>query len=217
MSCVEWLHPVSRKQRRNFTQGGCERLSGTEEIASLGAAALRWLAKDALARLIVSEKCDIHWSNEAAQQLLAGQMGLECRGQVLTATDVSGQAKLRSLLQDAEQKPASICMEQPGHDGWLVLRCVGVENGANPLFCLAINLAGDGDVWRFDHLVECFGLTRAEHRVLQDLLAGYEAEALSSRNSVSIETTRSHIKSIYAKVGVNTREALFARLRGFRA
>jgi DNA-binding CsgD family transcriptional regulator len=33
---------------------------------------------------------------------------------------------------------------------------------------------------------------------------------------VSIETTRSHIKSIYAKVGVKSRERLFARLQGFR-
>lgn len=191
-------------------------MSGAEDIASLGAAALQWLEKDAHPRLIVSERCDIHWSNPAAEQLFSRQIGLESRSHVLTATEAASQAKLKSLFQQAEREPASVCIEQAGHDGWLVLRCVEVENGAGRMFCLAINRAGDGDVWQFDHLVECFGLTRAEHRVLQDLLAGHEAEALSTRHSVSIETTRSHIKSIYAKIGVNTREALFARLRGFR-
>lgn len=178
---------------------------------------LSWLDQDACPRLLVSEKFDIHWRNRAADGLLSEQIGLEGRGDVLSATDGSSQTKLKALLQEARHGPASICIDQVEHDGWLVLRCIGIESGAGLVYCLAISRAGDGGAWSFDHLDECFELTRAEHRVLQDLLAGYEAETLSARNGVSIETTRSHIKSIYAKVGVKTREALFARLRGFRA
>ena len=192
-------------------------MDSVEQIACLQAAALHWLEVDAHPRLIVTEKCDIQWHNRAAERLLSRKIGIEARGNILTAIDGSSQTQLKALLQDARARPASICIEQARHHGWIVLRCVSVECAGNPLFCLAINLAGNGDVWSFDHLVECFGLTRAEHRVLQDLLAGYEAEALSARHGVSIETTRTHIKSIYAKVGVKTREALFARVRGFRA
>jgi DNA-binding CsgD family transcriptional regulator len=183
----------------------------------LGAAVLGWLDMDPCPRMIVGEKLEIHWQNRAAERVLSEQIGLESRGDVLAATDGASQAKLRSLLQEARHKSASICIEQVHHEGWLVLRCVGVESDAKPMYCLAISRAGDGGAWTFDHLAECFELTRAEHRVLQDLLAGYEAETLSTRLGVSIETTRTHIKSIYAKVGVKTREALFARLRGFRA
>ena len=200
-----------------MAQGGAAGSRGAGEIVSLGAAALRWLEVDRHPRLIVGEKCEILWCNQAAEQLISRQIGLEARGDVLTATDGSSQIKLRCLLQEARHEPASTCIEQTGHNGWLVLRCVSVENSANSMFCLAISRAGDGEVWRFDHLAECFGLTPAEHRVLQDLLAGYEAESLSSRHAVSIETTRSHIKNIYAKVGVKTREGLFALVRGFRA
>jgi DNA-binding CsgD family transcriptional regulator len=203
-------------QRGRRVWGAAELLAGDENIW-LGAAVLGWLDRDSCPRLIVGERFDIHWCNPSAERLLAQQIGLESRGDVLTATDGASQTKLRSLLQDAQHKPASACIEQTNHDGWLVLRCVGVESGAEPVFCLAISRAADGEVWRFDHLDECFELTRAEHRVLQELLAGYEAEALSTRHAVSIETTRTHIKSIYAKIGVKTREALFARLRGFRA
>ena len=191
-------------------------LSG-DEIIWLGAAVLGWLHGDLCPRLIIGEKFDIHWRNPAAEHLLEQQIGLEARGDVLTATDGAAQSKLKSLLQEARHGPASVCIEQLHNAGWLVLRCVGVESGAKPAFCLSISRAGDGGVWKFEHVDECFDLTRAEHRVVQDLLAGYEAEALATRHGVSIETTRSHIKSIYAKVGVKTREALFARLRGFRA
>jgi DNA-binding CsgD family transcriptional regulator len=188
-----------------------------DEIIWLGTAVLSWLHGDLCPRLIVGEKFDIHWRNPAAERLLEQQIGLEARGNILTATDGASQSKLKCLLQEARHGPASVCIEQLRQIGWLVLRCVRVESDAKPMFCLAISRAGDGGTWTFDHLDECFELTRTEHRVLQDLLAGYEAETLSSRHGVSIETTRTHIKSIYAKVGVKTREALFARLRGFRA
>jgi DNA-binding CsgD family transcriptional regulator len=192
-------------------------LRKTHDNVWLGPAVLGWLEMDSCPRLIVGEKCDIHWRNQAAERLLAQQIGLEARGDVLTATDGPAQTKLKSLLQDARHKPASVCIEQTQRDGWVVVRCVGIESGARMIFCLAMNQAADGSVWRFDHLAESFELTRAEHRVLQDLLSGCEAEALSTRHGVSIETTRTHIKSIYAKVGVKTREGLFARLQGFRA
>ena len=82
--------------------------------------------------------------------------------------------------------------------------------------CLSLTVAGGDHRHCYRHLDEAFQLTRAEHRVLQDLLAGNEAELLSAQHGVSIETTRSHIKSIYTKVGVKSRERLFARLQGFR-
>jgi DNA-binding CsgD family transcriptional regulator len=190
--------------------------AGADDLVWLGIVVLAWLDMDICARLIVGEKFDIRWRNRAAEQLLSQQIGLEARGDVLTAVDGSSQTKLRSLLQQACLGPASICIDQAQHDGWLVLRCVRIESGVSPVFCLSMNRAGDASVWTFDHLDESFGLTPTEHRVLQDLLAGNEADALSTRHGVSIETTRTHIKSIYAKVGVNTREGLFARLRGFR-
>jgi DNA-binding CsgD family transcriptional regulator len=200
-----------------LAQGGAADLRGADEIVRLGAAVLGWLDKDSSPRLILGEKLDIQWCNRAAEDLLSRQVGLEARGDVLIATDGAAQAKLKALLQEARHGPASACIEQLQHEGWLVLRCDAVRNGANLVYCLVVGWAGAGSAWRFDHLAESFELTPAEHRVLQELLAGHDADALSARHGVSIETTRSHIKSIYAKVGVKTREGLFARLRGFRA
>lgn len=185
--------------------------------ASFGDAALTFLNKYPRPRVIVGEKLDVQWCNHAAEKLFASQIGLEMRGGVLIATDRAAQPKLKSLLQKSRSEPTSICMAQTNHEGWLILRSVSVESSGKRLFCLSICRAGDGDVWRFDHLAETFDLTRAESRVLSDLLAGHDAEALSVKRGVSIETTRTHIKNIYAKVGVKSREGLFARLQGFRS
>ncbi len=189
----------------------------TSELLWLGTTVLGWLDMDTCPRLIIDERFEIRWCNRAAEQLLSELLGIEARGNVVTTSDGSSLTKLKALLQAAHHGPASTCIGRIDNEGWLVLRCVGVRCGAGQLFCLSINRAGDGSVWTFDHLAEAFDLTRTEHRVLQDLLSGNEAETLSARHGVSIETTRTHIKSIYAKVGVNTREALFARLQGFRA
>lgn len=200
-----------------MAQGASAGLPGADEDVCLGTTALHWLEHDRHPRLILGEKCDILWSNPAAEDLFDRQIGLEARGRVLTATDPASQLKLKSLLQNARHGPASVCMEQVGREGWLILRGISAAHEARLRFCLSVSTAGDGVLRSFDHLAECFDLTPAEHRVVQDLLAGHEAEALSVRHGVSIETTRTHIKSIYAKVGVKTREALFARLGGFRA
>jgi DNA-binding CsgD family transcriptional regulator len=59
-------------------------------------------------------------------------------------------------------------------------------------------------------------LTRAEHRVLLELLHGQEADALTKLLGVSIETVRSHIRNIYGKLEVNSREQLFFKTQTFR-
>ena len=60
-------------------------------------------------------------------------------------------------------------------------------------------------------LQEVFGVTKAEQRVIDQLLLGQTAEALG----VSILTVRTQTKHAYAKLGVSTREELFSRLLPF--
>jgi len=178
-------------------------------------AALAWLNMDSLPRLIIDRDQKVLWRNCAADTLLDGKSGVELRNGTLATTDTARQPALRDLVTRAEAETVSLCLARHDKDGWLLISCVGLDCG-EPLFCLSLTIAGEDSHHRYRHLDEAFHLTRAEHRVLQDLLAGKEAELLSAMHGVGIETTRSHIKSIYAKVGVNSRERLFARLQGFR-
>lgn len=198
-----------------------EAASGTADagdgIALLSFAALHWLTLDATARLMIDGHLNLLWWNPCAELLLVGKRGIEVRGGALSATDAAHQAGLRDLVRDAVAAPSSSCLELPSNEGWLLLRCRRVGSRGPGLFCLTMSVAGAAHAPAFEHLDAAFDLTRAEHRVLQDLLAGNDADSLAALHGVSIETTRTHIRNIYAKVGVNSRESLFARVQGFRA
>ena len=47
-------------------------------------------------------------------------------------------------------------------------------------------------------------------------MSGMNAEQISSSLEISLETVRTHIRRIYSKTGVRSREALFAQLQPFK-
>jgi len=189
-----------------------------EEIDPLLArTALAWLGDDTSARIIIDGFHNLLWGNPLAEALLEARPGVEIRSGVLFAIDPLRQPQLRDLLHGAGSRPTSCCLAQPRGEGWLLIRCQRLDHVGPGRFGLSLKVAGAGEAAvSYRHLDEAFDLTTAEHRVLTGLLAGNEAELLSALHNVSIETTRSHIKSIYAKVGVKSRERLFARMQGFR-
>ena len=69
---------------------------------------------------------------------------------------------------------------------------------------------------RYADLDMVFGLTRTEHRVLLDLLDGRDAVGLSELRGTSVETARTHIRRIYEKMAVGSREELCRRAAPFR-
>ena len=62
-------------------------------------------------------------------------------------------------------------------------------------------------------LRERFGLTRSEDEVLQSLLGGMRVNEIAEARGLSVATVRSHVRGIYSKLGVNSREQLFSRAR----
>lgn len=63
---------------------------------------------------------------------------------------------------------------------------------------------------------QVYGLTNTEDRVLHQLLSGRVASEIALADGGSLETVRAHIKAIYAKVGVCSRESLFHAIGRFR-
>lgn len=57
-----------------------------------------------------------------------------------------------------------------------------------------------------------YGLTKTERKVVAMLAQGSTASEISRLNGGSLLTVRTHIKRIYAKMNVNSREKMFARL-----
>lgn len=60
------------------------------------------------------------------------------------------------------------------------------------------------------------GLTAAEESILKRLVDGANVEAAALALGVSVATARTHIKRAYGKLGVSSREEMFAELLPFR-
>jgi len=108
--------------------------------------------------------------------------------------------------------------------------CLPCENGGGHLLLRARRLGSDPGhacigmtfhhsidfVARFADLEAAFQLTRSEEKVLHKMLEGMTADEIAADVRLSVETIRSHIRNIYVKIGVTSREGLFARLGAFR-
>ncbi|MCE9522426.1 MAG: alpha/beta fold hydrolase [Alphaproteobacteria bacterium] len=84
------------------------------------------------------------------------------------------------------------------------------EMGPEPLYALAV-LNTNSDV-RDDALRESFGLTRAEWRIAQELKGGVSVVDAAARLSISVNTARTQVKAIFAKLGVERQSELVSRL-----
>src|SRR3546814_4435442 len=89
---------------------------------------------------------------------------------------------------------------------------------SSDLAVFGVTFFGSGSEFRtqYEELDRIFGVTKAEQHVLADLLGGHDADHISKMRQISVETVRSHIRAIYSKVGVRSREALFHKLQPFR-
>lgn len=161
--------------------------------------------------------CSIYWLNVAADRLLATRPGLEVRSGGLHATDAANNDALRQLLDRVIFGASTLCIERPERDGWILMRARCLDSSASTCIGLSLAEATERNRRSYEHLDTAFGLTKTEHRVLLALLAGNDADALAAMHHVSVETIRTHIRGIYQKVGVRSREGLFARLQPFQA
>lgn len=59
-------------------------------------------------------------------------------------------------------------------------------------------------------------LTPSEVRILHSILNGQTVDQTADRLAVSVQTARTHVRRIYAKLGVNSREQLFAAVLPYR-
>jgi DNA-binding CsgD family transcriptional regulator len=178
--------------------------------------ALNWIEHDLMPRAIVADDLAILWSNIAGRSLLAQKRDLEERGGILSTVDRSKQSALARFITLSEVAVSSWTFKRSDGDGHLLFRAQRIDWRGGGMFGVCFFGSGADFHVRYADVDTVFGLTPAEHRVLLDMLEGFEAERLAEIHSVSIETTRTHIRNIYAKLQVHSREGLFHRLLPYR-
>lgn len=171
----------------------------------------RWIETDRQARLIVSNDLRPVWLSAAAEEMLSQPDGvLYCNGR-LRPRSPNVDRELRSLVTEATKDVATHCITDARTGEHVVLSTMRVDE----MVVITLRRPEHREPLRLINLRQAFGLTDAEHAVAERLMNGRTAEATAEELGVGIETIRTHIKRIYAKLEVCSREALFHRLRSY--
>jgi DNA-binding CsgD family transcriptional regulator len=192
--------------------------TGSERAASRDPAGLMltWLDAEAGARVICADDLVLLWANRAARAEMEGDFDLVERDGAMVILDRAHHARFSTLVSEAGEDISTFSFPRQNGDGHLLFRARRIENRATRCVGLAFNQTGSEFRVLYGELSFVFRLTAAEHRLLDRMIAGHTADGIARTMQISLDTVRSHIRHIYQKLDVTSREELFSRLLPYR-
>jgi DNA-binding CsgD family transcriptional regulator len=146
--------------------------------------------------------------NQKGRELLSDNRGLFLRGATLSAKDRKAGIQLErfvSGLAPGEVNAMAVL-------DFLILGKRLIEDG--PVALQFRDLRNPFEIGCAD-LEPVFGVTPAEQRTLVLMLQGSSVTEIAAELEKSVLTVRTHVKRLYAKLSVQSREQLFARVGPF--
>jgi len=202
---------------------GCEQRTGLRRLSDLALTARSLIATAALEQLnrgvaLISSGAQLHFANRVARAICREADGLRLVGGRLVASAPSDAARFAMALRRASRGgPAeSLRLSRPSARRELAVLITPVS--LSPAYTCAGPSEGGAVVWIGDperadppprrRLMESYGLTLAEAGLLQLLLRGCDLADSSRRLGVSIQTARTHLRSVLAKTGTHRQSEL---------
>lgn len=184
----------------------------SEMCSNLAVSFLAWMEMDSRPRLIVDDSLFIHWTNTAAKLHLRGrEFSISARRVSLRDNDST--AVFQSFVRSSASDTVSmICLPYPPREH-IVCAAVNLydENGER-MTGLTLRRTVSPPHVDSRPLQAAFHLTLAERRVIEKLFSGQTAEEAGDELCISLGTVRQHIRHIYDKLDVGSREALFGKI-----
>ncbi|MCD2324435.1 LuxR C-terminal-related transcriptional regulator [Sphingomonas sp. IC-56] len=192
-------------------------IGGGEYEQTYGRALERWIDTDHLPRAIVSKTCRLIWANAAARNMLAARTGLVIHNGMLVCAESTRTPLLTRFVSECDDHIRGFFLADETSRAHMVLRGRLIDEADGlPMVGLIFYEDSADFLGRYMDVGVAFKLTGTEHQVVNHLLSGDTAEDITQKLNVSMATTRSHIRNIYRKLNVTSREALFKRLQPFR-
>jgi DNA-binding CsgD family transcriptional regulator len=194
-----------------------ETVEDAQVAAPFSALALNWLETEPAPLLICTDGLALVWMNAAARAALARGGDLEVKDGAVMTRERAHQAELCDFVKECGPRLSTLALPGRDGDGHLLLRGrrVNAGNGDSAVGLTFLH-SGPGFAARHADIDRAYQLTPSEHRILLKMIDGMNAEAIAAAMELSIETVRSHIRHIYIKMGVASREAMFAKIQPFR-
>lgn len=175
----------------------------------------QWLHNDKTPRAILDVDLNIQWINVAAEEMLSknGTVLLQC-GKI-RPKEKKNVIQFKEFMSNVAYSGTSFCVKSLHSENHVIIIASRLPHPFSNYIYVTFRLSSFDLKVEITDLSTAFGLTRTESRVARYLLSGQTAEETARTMCVSLETTRTHIKRAYAKMGVSSREAFFNRLLPF--
>ncbi|NML90675.1 hypothetical protein HHL26_16625 [Sphingobium sp. TB-6] len=178
-----------------------------------------WVDADPIPHAIIDRSLRLHWQNRAAMALLQHSSDLQEQDDRLFALQPDNQSRLELFVAHAGSSAASSMVILPVKKDYLIIRGRLIETSPGSKLIGLIFFSAQHFIDRSiisDDVKDIYRLTNGEHKILNAMMSGMNAEQISGNLKISLETVRTHIRRIYSKIGVRSREALFAQLQPFK-
>ena len=175
-----------------------------------------WSKSCSRAAMIITPSLHLLWCNEEGRRLLDIDQYLGEVGSRLIFSQRTGVFAFAAFLENLGDEPrAWVLARRDGGGTCLIIRAVRITLGDADAFILAFSdTAGSRQLWA--DFGPALDLTSAEATLLKRLVDGATVTEAARDLGVSLETARTHVKRAYAKLGVSSREEMFAKISPFR-
>jgi DNA-binding CsgD family transcriptional regulator len=154
----------------------------------------------------------LHWASTAVRAILAeGHCLTLSQGGLLCGRTRHSEILLRQALADASKGGTidQLVGSDPGEEPDLFLRARPAMTGGAQVLALTIKrlhrrLEG------FPDLSRLYGLTNTEQQIIRSMIQGECVTEIANELGKSVLTVRTHVKRIYLKLKVGTKEQLFS-------
>lgn len=165
---------------------------------------------------LLSRDQHLLWANDAAMALFTAGEHLVIKDGVLTSIDKVQAPRIRAFFEQLTHvSDGRICKSAEGVSLILRAHILTLKDGSSAI-ALSMFSTEPGGRFIWTDFGEAFKLTRSEVEVAKRILDGAIADEVAEDLNVSVETVRSHIRSLYGKLSINSRERLFAVISPYR-
>ena len=188
-----------------------------EGRAELSSRYFAWSQATQIPHCMIAVSLDLIWGNAAAMRMLKAGEDFQIVNGMLCCADKADTASLRQFIAGLDNGVAAWACRRRDEEGFRVIRAERFTPvGLPPFFGLAFQRASKGGPEIWADMKRVMDITPAEERVIQRLALGEVVEEVAGELSVSVETVRTHVRRIYAKLQISSREQLLALVGQFR-
>lgn len=179
---------------------------------NLGIAALDHLS---LSVIVVNSTARVVLTNKSGGALLSQSDGLSMSvGEICRASTTTGSEKLHHLIQSAasdtaesEQASYVISLERPSQKRAYSILALPIaapattdsSGTAEPLVALYVSDPENQPLPSAEAISQLFGLTRAEARIVHELVKGASMDEAADNAGVTVSTARTYLKQVFSK------------------